>query len=83
MSNEGFSLRVPTEGGNAELNDGELFGGIFDLEVPNIGAVELEGFPPGGCGNAGHLQIDGYEIGGADVSSELGERGFEVGSWTW
>lgn len=62
---------VPAEGTNAELKNGEFVGGVFDFEVANIEAVEVEGFSPGGAGDAGHLKVNRHEIGVTDVVSEL------------
>lgn len=42
MSNERVILRVPAKGADTELYDSEFLGGVFDLEVPDIGPVELE-----------------------------------------
>lgn len=61
------------------MNDGEPGGGVSDLEVADVGAIELEGLAPGGAGDAGHLEVDGDEVRGADVAPEIHQRGFEVG----
>ena len=71
--------RFPSEGTDAELDDGELVRGVPDLQVPYIGPVELERLPPRGAGDAGHLEVDGHEVGGTDMVPELRQRGFEVG----
>lgn len=80
MSNEELFDRVPPEGANAELNDGELLGGVLDFEVPNVVAVKLEGLSPGGAGNPGHFQVDGNEVGGPDEDAQIFKRRVEVGS---
>lgn len=69
---------IPAERTDAELNDGELLGGIFGLEVPNIESVEFEGLAPWSAGDAGHLKIDGDEIGSADMAFQLGKCRLEV-----
>lgn len=80
MSNEEVLDRVPSEGANAELNDGELLGGVLDFEVANVVAVKVEGLSPGGAGNSGHFQVDGNEVGGLDEAAQILERRFEVGA---
>lgn len=72
MSNEGVLGRVPAKGTDTELNDGELLGGVFDLEVAHIGAVELEGIAPRRAGDACHFEVDGDEIGGSNMAAKLG-----------
>ena len=70
---------VPAEGTDAELNDSELLGGVFDFEIPNIEPVELERLPPRSAGDSGHLQVDRNEVGISDKASKVVESCFEVG----
>lgn len=42
MSDEGLLVRIPPEGTNAELNDGELLGGVLNFQVANIIPVVIE-----------------------------------------
>lgn len=69
MREKGFLVRVPTERTNAELNNGELLGGVLNFEVTNIISVEVEGISPRSAGYSGHFQIDGDEIGVAYKTS--------------
>lgn len=78
MRNEGVVGGIPTEGANAELNDGELGGGVTDLQVPHVGAVERQGLAPRSARHAGHLEVDGHEVRTPDVVPELRQRRFEV-----
>lgn len=78
MRNEGVVGGIPTEGANAELNDGELGGGVSDLQVPHVGAVELKQLAPRSARHAGHLEVDGHEVRTPDVVPELRQRRFEV-----
>lgn len=78
MRNEGVVGGIPTEGANAELNDGELGGGVSDLQVPHVGAVELQQLAPRSARHAGHLEVDGHEVRTPDVVPELRQRRFEV-----
>lgn len=73
ISNERMLRGVPAEGTDTELDDGELINGIFDLEVANIGAVELEGLPPWSAGDSGHFEVNGDEVRGSDMVAELSE----------
>lgn len=87
--------RIPAERADAELDDGELLGGVLDLEVVHIGAVELKGLAPRCAGNACHLQVDGHEVGGSHKASQLDQGRLEVrlrhmleregggGLWRW
>ena len=79
MSNEGLSVRLPSKRANAELDSGEFLSGVFNFEVLNIKAVELEGLSPGSAGDAGHFQIDGDKVGVFNVEPEVVERGLKVG----
>lgn len=79
MSYERILRRVPTEGTDAKLNNGELLRGVFNFEIPNVESVELERFSPRGAGDSGHLQINRHEVGVSDVAPELGQSRFEVG----
>lgn len=78
MSNEGLLMGIPAEGADAQLNDGEFVSGVFNFEILNIKAVELQGLPPGGAGDAGHFQVDGDKVGVSDVTPEVDERGLEI-----
>lgn len=78
MRNEGVVGGIPTEGANAELNDGELGGGVTDLQVPHVGAVERQGLAPRSARHAGHLEVDGHEVRRPDMAPELRQRRFEV-----
>lgn len=69
MSNEGSLGRVPAKGANAELKHGELLRRVLDLEVADVGAVELQGVPPRRAGDSGHLEVDGHEVGGGDMAA--------------
>lgn len=69
---------IPTEGTNAELNDGELGGGVSDFEVAHVGAVELEGLAPRSARHASHLEVDGDEVRRPHEPTELRQRRFEV-----
>lgn len=71
VSDEGELGRVPAKRTDAELNDGELLGGVLNLEVADVGAIELEGLAPGGAGDAAHLQVDGDEVRRRHVAPEL------------
>lgn len=62
MGAEGGGGGVPAEGADAELDDGEAAGGVPELEVADVGAVELEGVPPGRGRHARHLQIHRHEV---------------------
>lgn len=72
ISDEGLFGRVPSEGADAELNDGELLSRVLDLEVTHIRAVELERIAPRRAGHAGHLEVDGHEVRGSDMATQLG-----------
>ena len=72
MSDEGLLRAVPSERTDAELDDGELFGGVFGLEVANVEAVALQGLSPRGAGDAGHLEVDRHEVRVSDEASEVG-----------
>lgn len=74
MGNEGGLDGVPAEGADAELQHGEALGGVAELEVPDVGAVELEGVPPRGAGDAAHLQVDPHERGVAHPRPQLLQR---------
>lgn len=78
MGDEGLLEWVPAKGGYTELNDGELLGGIFYLEVANIESIKLEGVAPRRAGDAGHFEVDGNEISGLDVVAKRAERRVEV-----
>lgn len=78
MSYEGVGGRIPAEGADAELQDGELLGGVLDLEVAHVGAVELQGLAPGRAGDAAHLQVDGHEVRRPQVLLQLSQRRLEV-----
>lgn len=78
MSNKGVGGRVPAEGADAELQDGELLGGVLDLQVAHVGAVELQGLAPGRAGHAAHLQVDGHEVRRPHVPPQLAKRRLEV-----
>lgn len=69
---------VPSEGANAELNDGEFLGGVFDLQILDIGAVKLERLAPGRAGDPRHLQVYGDEVGFPHVAPQLSQRGLEI-----
>lgn len=69
---------VPSEGANAELNDGEFLGGVFDLQIQDIGAVKLERLAPGRAGDPRHLQVYGDEVGFSHVPPQLSQRGLEI-----
>ena len=71
MCYEGEALRVPAEGTNSELNDGELLSGVLDFEIKDVGAVRIERLPPRRARQAGHLQVDGYEVGSSDMALQL------------
>lgn len=79
MSNKRSLRRIPPEGANPNLNDGELFGRIFDLQVSDVSTVELERISPWRAGDSGHLEIDSNEVALPDSGSDIGERGVEVG----
>lgn len=70
---------IPAERTNAELNNGELLGRVFDFEITNVESVELERLSPRSAGDSGHLQVDGDEVGVSNVAPEIGQSGFEVG----
>lgn len=78
MGNKGVTMRVPSKGANAELNDGEFVGGILNLQILDIGSVESEGLSPGSAGHPRHLQVDCNEVGFPDVAAQLGQRRLEV-----
>lgn len=78
VSNEWELGRVPAKGTNAELNDGELLRWVFHLQVPDVGAIELEGLAPRRARNAAHLQVYGNEIRRRHVAAKLGESRVEV-----
>lgn len=62
IGKKGTTGRIPTEGADTELNDGELLSGVLNLEVPHIGAVELKAFTPRGARHSGHLKVDRHEV---------------------
>lgn len=78
MSDEGVGGRVPAEGADAELQDGKFLGGVLDLEVAHVGAVELQGLAPRRAGNAAHLQVDGHEVRRPHVQPQFAQRRLEV-----
>lgn len=69
---------VPSEGANAELNDGEFLGRIFDLQILDIRAVEFKALAPRRTGDPRHLQVDGDEVGFPHVAPQLRQRGLEI-----
>lgn len=78
VRDEGVLKWVPSEGTDAELDDGEFLGGVFNFEIPDIEAVKLEGLPPGRAGYARHLQVDCHEVRGTHVRPKIRQRGLEV-----
>lgn len=73
MSNEGLLRSVPTEGTDTKLNDSKFLSRVFDFEVTNVEAVELERLAPGGAGDARHFEVHGHEDSVSDDASEVTE----------
>lgn len=78
MGNKGVAMSVPSEGTDAELNDGKFLGGVFNLQILDVGSVKLEGLAPRRAGHPRHLQVDRHEIGFSHVAPQLGQRRLEV-----
>lgn len=71
-------MGVPEEGADAELEDGEVGGGVAELEEAHVGAVTLEGFAPRRAGDAAHLGVHGDELRVAYKRGEALQGGGEV-----
>lgn len=78
VGNKGAGVSVPSEGANAELNDGEFLGGIFNLQVLDIGPVKVEGVSPRRTGDPRHLQVYWDEVGFPHMPPQLSQRGLEI-----
>ena len=78
MSNKRFLRSIPTKRAYSELNHGEFLRRIFDLQVPDVGAVEFQRLPPRCARDAGHLEVDGDEVSRSDMAAEVFESRLEV-----
>lgn len=74
VGDEGGLGGVPAEGADAELQGGEALRGVAELEVADVGAVELEGVPPRRARDAAHLQVEPHEVRVAHPRAQLLQR---------